>query len=345
VNIRRALALFVLTVLAVLTFLLVATTPVVPVHGASLADATSLSGDRTISGVLASSDSWGPNAVITITGDVLIAPGVTLAINPGTTIRIATSDASNLGIDPNRIEYLVQGTLQVNGPVTFTPLGTTPVCADWVGIYFQPGSSGYLDQTLVEYGVHAVEIETLNPIHVTASTLRFNCHQPPAGDAWGAGMAIYAGTHQIINTDIYGNLVQAGTGGAWAEGGGVQIVPGAGPSLFQDCGIYDNFVDNSQLNGDAAGGGMNVLFADPIVHHCDIHNNEVLADQRAFGGGVCLDNSSAVIRADTRIHHNFASSMNQSAYGGGVSIGQAMTPGPVAPRIEASRVISNLVTS
>lgn len=344
-NIRRTLALFVVAALAVLAFLLVAATPAVPVHGASLSEPASLAGGKTVGGVLASSATWGPNAVITITSDVLINPGVTLVINPGTTIRIATSDASNLGLDPNRIEYLVQGTLQVNGPATFTSLSATPACADWVGIYFQPGSSGYLDQALVEYGVHAVEIGTLNPINVTASTLRFNCHLPPSGNAWGAGMAIYSGTHQILNTDIYGNLVQAGTGGAWAEGGGVQIVPGAGPSLFQDCQIYDNLVDNAQPNGDAAGGGMNVLFADPTVHHCDIYNNQVLADRRAFGGGVCLDNSNAVIRANTFIHENNASAANQSAYGGGVAIGQSMTSVPVAPRIEASRVMSNVVAS
>lgn len=340
-NIKRALALFIVAALAALAFLLVAATPA----ETALADAVSLSAGKTVGGVLNSSTTWGPNAVITITGDVLIAPGVTLAINPGTTIRIATSDAFNLGVDPNRIEYLIQGILQVNGPVTFTSLSATPACGDWVGIYFHPGSSGYLNQALVEYGVHAVEIETLNPINVTAATLRFNCHMPPAGNAWGAGMAIYTGTHQIINTDIYGNIVQAGAGGTWAEGGGVQIVPGAGPSLFQDCRIYDNLVQNWQPSGDAAGGGMNVLFADPIVHHCDIYNNEVLADRRAFGGGVCLDNSNAVIRANTFIHDNHASAMNQSAYGGGVSIGQAMTPGPVAPKILDSRVMSNVVSA
>ena len=342
---RRSLVLFILAACAALALLLVAATPAIPVYGASPVDTAPLPGGKTISGVLTGNNTWGPNAVITITGDVLVNPAATLVINPGTTIRIATVDGANLGVDTARIEYLIYGTLQVNGPVTFTSLSATPACGDWVGIYFHPGSNGYLYQAVVEYGVHAVEIDTLNPINITASTLRINCHVPPQGNAWGAGMAIYAGTHQIINTDIYGNVARAGTGGTWAEGGGVQIVPDTGPSLFQDCRIYDNIADNPQPYGDAAGGGMNVLASDPIVHHTEIYHNLVIANQRAFGGGVCLDNSNAVIRAGTFIHDNQAVSLNGSAHGGGVSIGQAMTAAPVAPRIEASRVMTNVVTS
>lgn len=295
---------------------------------------------RRVSGVVARSETWGPDATIIITGDVLVAAATTLVIAPGTTIQIATSDAANLGVDPNRIEYLIYGTLQVDGPATFTSLSAAPACGDWVGIYFHPGSSGYLSQAVVEYGVHAVEIETLNPISIIASTLRWNCHMPPSGNAWGAGMTIYAGTHTIMNTEIHDNVVQAG--GGWAEGGGVQMLPEAGPSLFQDCRIYGNQALN--LYGDAAGGGMNVLAADPIVHHTEIDGNVVLASNRAFGGGVCLDNSDAVIRAGSFIHDNEATAQDHSAYGGGVAIGQAMTPAPVAPRIEASRVMSNVVS-
>lgn len=345
-NTRRVLVLsFILAALGTLAFLLWTAMPAAPVYATSPADTPQLPASKIVSGVLTNDDIWGPNQVITITSDVLINPGTTVVINPGTTIRIATTDGANLGSDPTRIEYLVQGTLQANGPVTFTSLSPTPTCADWVGIYFQSGSSGYLDQTLVEYGVHAVEIGTLNAINITNSTLRFNCHTPPSGSAWGAGMAIYAGTHQIIGTDIYGNLVRAGAGGAWAEGGGVQIVPGTGPSLFQDCKIYENLVENPEPNGDAAGGGMNILFSDPIVHHCEIFANQVIADRRAFGGGVCLDNSNAVIRADTFVHDNGAMAQNLSAYGGGISIGQAMTPGPVTPVIKDSRVMTNVVGS
>jgi hypothetical protein len=57
---------------------------------------------------------------ITITGDILISPMVTIVITPNTTVQVATTDGANLGIDSNRIEYIVGGTLLVSGPVTFT---------------------------------------------------------------------------------------------------------------------------------------------------------------------------------------------------------------------------------
>lgn len=281
---------------------------------------------------------WGPG-VVNVTADVLINAADILEIVPNTTVLIATTDAANVGVDPARIEFLIYGTLQVNGPVTFTSASAAPACADWVGIYFHPGSNGYLDKALVEYGVHAVEINTTNPLAITDSTLRYNCHMPGVGNAWGAGMAIYDGAHQVINTDIYGNQVVAGPGAAWAEGGGVQIEFPAGPSFFQDCELYNNLALNPSQ--DAAGGGMNVLSADPVIDHCRIHDNQVIADQRAFGGGVNLDNSNGAIQAGTRIYLNSAHAFVANAYGGGVSIGQALTPTPVRPVIRDSRVLTN----
>jgi hypothetical protein len=80
-----------------------------------------LPGGSTISGALMSSDTWGPG-VITLTGDVLIYPGVTITIAPGTKVQIATSDGYNQGVDASRIEFIVGsgGALRANGPVTFT---------------------------------------------------------------------------------------------------------------------------------------------------------------------------------------------------------------------------------
>jgi uncharacterized repeat protein (TIGR01451 family) len=86
---------------------------------------------------------------------------------------------------------------------------------------------------------------------------------------------------------------------------------------------------------------MNVIGADPIIHHCQVYNNQVLALQRAFGGGVNLDNSSAMIEADSRIYGNTADSQAGDGYGGGVSIGEAMSVVPPTPVIRNSRVTTN----
>lgn len=143
-----------------------------------------LPGGSTISGTLNSNDTWGPG-VITVTDDIWISASVTIVITPGTTVQMATTDGANLGVDANRIEYIVAGVLQVTGPVTCTSQSGSPACEDWVGIFFNPGSSGYLDDTVVEYGQHAVQVATTNRITIANSTLRHNCHKPPTSNAWG----------------------------------------------------------------------------------------------------------------------------------------------------------------
>lgn len=162
----------------------------------------------TISGTL-STDDWGPGT-ITVTGDVTIPVGVTIVITPDTTVQMANPDGLNSGLDPTRVEWIISGTLQADGPVTFTSQGGPPACANWYGLRFLMGSAGYLDDATVEYAVHGVVISTTNPITVADSTLRYNCHKPPSGDAWGAGMAIFTGTHYVTDTHIYSNVLEGG---------------------------------------------------------------------------------------------------------------------------------------
>jgi hypothetical protein len=294
-----------------------------------------LLGGSTISGILNFDDTWGPG-VISVTGDILITSAVTIDIVPGTTIRMATGDGLFTGSDPTRVEFVVDGTLNVNGPVTFTSQNVMPQCGDWVGIYYNTGSNGYLDDTVVEYGMHAVQLNTANPITISDSFIRHNCHAPPIGSAWGAGLIIHAGTHTIDNTAIHDNMVLAAPGGSWAEGGGVYINPGAGPSLFNDCRIYNNQALNP--GGSAAGAGMNIFGSDPILHNCDIYLNDIHAGGGVYGGGVFIGNgSSTVIEAGTKIRLNLAESMWSSAYGGGVGIDL----GAPAPIIRDSQILSN----
>jgi hypothetical protein len=307
-----------------------------------------LPGGSTISGILSSDDTWGPGA-ITVTGDIWINAGVTIIITPGTTVQMATTDGANLGVDANRVEYIVAGTLKVNGPVTFTSQSGTPACEDWVGIFFNLGSNGYLDDTVIEYGQHAAQIATTNRITIANSTLRHNCHKPPTGNAWGAGLVLYDGTHLITNTVIHDNRVETNLNtaapGTWAEGGGVHMVAPAGPTLFENCKLYDNHALNHQMawyGGDAGAGALNVLTADPIIRHCEIYSNTSIADQRAFGAGLYLGDSNAVIEADTVVYDNHTEGCTM-AYGGGICLSEAGMPAPTQPIIRDSRVMSNTV--
>jgi hypothetical protein len=340
---RKALAFsFVLVALAGVAVLLSVAASAALARETAPAARPCLPGGSTIQGVLSANDTWGPG-LITVTGDILISPTVVITIATGTTVQVEPVDAANLGLDPARIEYLVEGTLLSNGPVTFTSKAVTPACGDWVGIFFRPGSSGHLNFTLVEYGVHAVEVNTANQITIADSALRLNCHEPLVGDAWGAGLAIYGGTHRVLRTEIHHNVAKAGAGGAWARGGGVEMTPGAGPTLFQDCKLYANKAENLEV--DAAGGGLDARGADPILERCEVYDNEVQAVEHAYGGGVNLHNSSGTIRADSSIRENTATAANANAYGGGISIGEDMMAAPPAPAIYDSHITGNILVA
>jgi hypothetical protein len=89
---------------------------------------------------------------VIVYGDVLVPEGVTLTIQPGTTVYFAYTDSSK--IEPvflsMQTELLVRGTLLCNGtkdsPVTFKPAPEdedlkAPRRGDWGGIIFDGGES------------------------------------------------------------------------------------------------------------------------------------------------------------------------------------------------------------
>jgi len=75
-----------------------------------------------------------------IMGDVTVAPHVTLTIQEGTEIRVATTDAQEAGVDTNRVEFVVRGSLVATGsasaPVTFQ--STSEDRNQWFGVVFAP---------------------------------------------------------------------------------------------------------------------------------------------------------------------------------------------------------------
>ena len=317
VGVLLTLALFI----AAWTLVVRASTPTAPLQ-------QHVPGGSTVSGTRNVDEEWGPGT-ITVTGDITIPVGVTVVITPGTTVQMTTTDELLAGTDPTRIEWLIFGTLRADGPVTFTTQGSPPACADWYGLRFLVGSDGYLDDATVEYAVHAVVISTTERITVAASRLRYNCHYPPVGNAWGAGMAIFTGTHYVTGTEIYSNSLKASA--ADAIGAGVHLMDGS--TLFENCVVHDNKAQSSATvagyDYDAFGGGMNLWGGgSPTLRHCEVYSNFAVGWNRAFGGGVDIDNADAVIEADTFIHDNLAAGAVGSmwgasggGWGGGVSIG------------------------
>lgn len=80
------------------------------------------------------------NSPYLLTGDLTIAPGVSLVIDKGVSIGVAKGDQWDPDSDNDLIDILVQGTLMIQGtgdmPVTMTSVSTSPQSGDWNGITF-----------------------------------------------------------------------------------------------------------------------------------------------------------------------------------------------------------------
>lgn len=80
------------------------------------------------------------NSPYLLTGDLSIAPGVSLVIDKGVTIGISRGDQWDADSSEDLIDILVQGTLMIQGtgdePVTMTSVSSSPASGDWNGITF-----------------------------------------------------------------------------------------------------------------------------------------------------------------------------------------------------------------
>ncbi|MGD8623815.1 MAG: PKD domain-containing protein, partial [Anaerolineae bacterium] len=237
-NLRRALALLfsfgTLVGVAILLFVSASASAQAPPSPRRPA-VSHLPGGSTLSGTLTLSDTWGPGT-ITLTGDISVAAGVVITLVPQTTVQVAVVDGANLGLDPNRIEYLVAGELRASGPVTFTSRSPAPAGGDWFGLRFLPGSTGELSLVTVEYGLIGIWAEDAALVTLAGSTIRYmhgadgvdgsggfsgNPGNPggdgsPGSPAYGLYLTGTT-TAQIAANQIYS--ITGGTGGAGGSGG------------------------------------------------------------------------------------------------------------------------------
>ncbi|WP_224371645.1 beta strand repeat-containing protein [Hyalangium versicolor] len=98
----------------------------------------------------------------TLSGDLTVAPGVTLTLAPGASLTFATSDGAGSGADTSKTELIVSGTLAVQGsssaPVTLTATGA-------YGVRVLASGTAIVDYTTLNaglYGVVSAGSSTLN---------------------------------------------------------------------------------------------------------------------------------------------------------------------------------------
>ena len=301
------------------------------VLGDTHTDGDTITPTQTVSGT------W--HGTLTATTDITITAGVVITITPGTTIRVANSDAAGAGIDPTRIEVIVQNgaELRITGPVTFTSGAAAPAPADWYGIRFEAGSRGWVDGALIEYGVQGLVLATTNPVTISNSTIRYNKYAPATNtDAFGAGVAIITGSHLITGSVIYSNaLVSQGSGRVF--GGGIDI-QGAGSRVMNSF-IYGNAItatgDAVSLGGGIAirGNGNNSLIADNYV---TTNTVQTLGATSGHAGGIGIsDTTTSVIRRNL-----IAGNENISHWAAGGGIGFASNA--TAAIIEKNVIYNNI---
>ena len=114
----------------------------------------------------------------TLAGDLIVPAGVTVTVAPGTTFTVATSDSMMAGVDPSKVELIVQGNLQVQGtdssPVTFK--AATTGSSQWRGIRVEGGTtSTALSGTLIRDAYYGLEVTGTGTVAtLSSSTLTGN---------------------------------------------------------------------------------------------------------------------------------------------------------------------------
>jgi hypothetical protein len=95
-----------------------------------------------------------------VLGDLTVAPGTTLTLQPGATLEFASVDAMRGGADTSRSELIVSGLLSASGtPVSPLVLRGVPP-GSWGGVRFLAGSSGSsLARARIQNATNGVGVE------------------------------------------------------------------------------------------------------------------------------------------------------------------------------------------
>ncbi|MEM6931006.1 MAG: right-handed parallel beta-helix repeat-containing protein, partial [Myxococcota bacterium] len=129
-----------------------------------------------------------------VQGDVTVLAGATLTIQAGAEVRFASTDATSAGADANRVEIIVDGTLDVTGtpanPVRFVAdVGTST--QTWYGIRVSAGGTATLTDLELRDSIHGVR--SLGSTTITGLTALNNS---------SSGVWAEAGATLVTDSDI-----------------------------------------------------------------------------------------------------------------------------------------------
>ena len=186
-----------------------------------------------------------------VTGDLTVEPGVTLTVEPGATVRfVADADRMDAGLDVNRTELRVLGTLVADGTlsanITFESDAASPDRGDWYAIELLGGStSSLIDYATIRHARNGVRSEAGAGSGVSRTTIE---------DSQAAGVYVTSGALAMSE------LVIRRSGAA-----GVRI-ENAAPTLT-DSQIYDNTSYGLNIQSTLAGTYNISLTSNTIVEN------------------------------------------------------------------------------
>ena len=102
------------------------------------------------SGNIARDTTW--SGEIAVAGDIIVEPGATLTMAPGTLLSISRGDNRGLGFDSGNSELIVFGNLVLQGdsesPVALRSSASRPGADDWLGLLLMSGGNETADDAL-----------------------------------------------------------------------------------------------------------------------------------------------------------------------------------------------------
>lgn len=201
---------------------------------------------------------WSDN--MTITGDVIVPPGITLTIQPGTTVNFATTDDQGGGQYTSKCELIVYGKLVAEGtassPITLesTEGGTTK--SQWRGIVFWDSAD---DASVVKYcniknAIYGVDLHQAVP-EITYNNITYSSY---GIRAWGTSSSPLQGVtieHNTLDHNGYGlELGYASSGSVRYNSASYNSVKGMHFYQASPLNISSNTVTNNSKGIDMAGG-------------------------------------------------------------------------------------------
>jgi len=131
-------------------------------------------GERILSGHLSHNETW--EGQVRVGGDLTVEEGVTLTINPGTTVKFTAGvDNQAGGVDTNLCELIVEGNLHayiIGSPKTFSSTSSNP--GSWYGIRVKGEGWVFMDNATVKDAYCGVSFDSANGGCITSCTIKDN---------------------------------------------------------------------------------------------------------------------------------------------------------------------------